>query len=123
MNKHYYHFNVIKGDGYGNKIGIPTINLNIKDNPGFIKHPGVYSSTAIVGESKYKALLYYGPKYLLNKKTFTLELYILDTSFSLKSSKIQISINSFIRKPIKFSDVSEYKKQVQNDVKKAEILN
>lgn len=44
---------VIKGDGYGRKLGFPTVNLEVGDQE--LPEPGVCAGNAILEGEKYRA--------------------------------------------------------------------
>ena len=50
---------MIKGDGYGRKIGFPTVNLDIKY--GGVASVGVYAGMANLENKNYKAGIVIGP--------------------------------------------------------------
>ena len=50
---------VIHGDGYGKRIGFPTINLKTTDN---LPKTGVYFGAGILEGKKYKAGIVIDPK-------------------------------------------------------------
>ena len=54
---------IIKGDGYGRKIGFPTLNIDRRHFSRLEKKPalGVYGGEVFLGEKIYKAGIVIGP--------------------------------------------------------------
>lgn len=50
---------VVRGQGYGRKIGFPTVNLDM--HGAELPHPGIYAGTAVLGGREYRAGIIIGP--------------------------------------------------------------
>lgn len=109
---------VIKGDGYGKKIGFPTVNidrrkfLKLKTKPRF----GVYSGIVYVGSRNYRAGIIIGP--LDKKKLPKIEAHLLGFSGNLYSRSVTLELKKFIRKYKKFNNEKELIAQIEKDLKK-----
>ncbi|OHA88542.1 MAG: hypothetical protein A2741_01535 [Candidatus Zambryskibacteria bacterium RIFCSPHIGHO2_01_FULL_43_27] len=109
---------VIKGDGYGKKIGYPTINITrtffskLKRKPNF----GIYTGRVFLMRKVYKAGIIIGPK---DKKGLPkLEAHLIGFEGSAQGRKAIFEVGEFIRKYKKFSNEKELIKQIEKDLKK-----
>jgi FAD synthase len=109
---------VIKGDGYGKKIGYPTINLNrksflrMKEKPVF----GVYVGKVILNKKIYKAGIIIGP---LDKKNLPkIEAHLIGFKKDIYGREVTLEINKFIRKFKKFKTEKELIAQIKKDIEK-----
>ena len=99
---------VIKGDGYGRKIGFPTANLNVdsaKLPPG-----GVYVGVAILDNKEYKAGIVIGP----NVK---IEAHLIGFHGDLYNKELVLLIKRFLREYKNFQNEKELIKQIKKDIK------
>lgn len=108
---------VIRGDGYGKKIGYPTINLSgrnflaMKEKPAF----GVYAGRAILNKKKYRAGIIIGP--LDKKKLPKIEAHLINYIGKAYGARAVFEIKKFIRKFKKFKSETDLIKQIKNDIK------
>lgn len=109
---------VIKGDGYGKKIGYPTINitrrffLKMKKKPNF----GIYTGRVFLGRKLYKAGIIIGPK---DKKGLPkIEAHLIDFKGNAHGKKTMFEVGKLIRKFKKFKNEKELIKQIGKDLKK-----
>ena len=109
---------VIKGDGYGKKIGYPTINisrrffLKLKKKPDF----GVYAGRVFLGRKLYKAGIVIGPK---DKKGLPkVEAHLISFEGNAVGKKAIFEVGKFIRKFKKFKTEEELVRQIGKDLKK-----
>ncbi len=109
---------VIKGDGYGRKIGYPTLNLDrrnflkLKDKPKF----GVYAGEVVLENKKYKSGIIIGP---LDKKGLPkLEAHMIEFKGNAYGRSVVVEIEKFIRNFKKFKTEEDLIKQIQKDLKK-----
>ena len=108
---------VIKGDGYGKKIGYPTINLErrefmkMKEKPKF----GVYFGIARFGSKKYRSGIVIGP--LDNKGLPKIEAHLLGYHGKAYGKTAALEIKKFLRKFKKFKTEKELIKQIRKDLK------
>jgi riboflavin kinase/FMN adenylyltransferase len=108
---------VIKGDGYGRKLGFPTINLTREYFLRMIEKPlfGVYAGKAKVDEKEYKAGIIIGP--VDDKGLPKIEAHLLNFTGDLYGKEVVLQIDKFLRKFIKFNTEAELKGQIEEDLK------
>lgn len=100
------------GNGWGEKIGARTANLDValaKNMPA-----GLYSCEVILGNESYGGLLYYGYNSLA--KRVCLEVHIINYSQDIYGKLITVVTNKFLRKVKIFASEDELKKQIATDL-------
>jgi len=108
---------VIKGDGYGKKIGFPTLNIDRKNFLSFKKKPtfGVYSGAVTLNQKIYKAGIVIGP---LDKKELPkIEAHLIGYKGDAYGKIVVLEIGKFIRKFKKFKSEKELVAQIKKDIK------
>ena len=103
---------VIKGDGYGKKLGFPTVNLETKKD-GLPKE-GVYAGRAILEGKVYRAGIVIGPGQGDSKKV---EAHMLGYDGDAYGKEVSLEINKFLREYKKFNTEEELVKQIGEDMK------
>ncbi len=107
---------VIKGVGYGKKIGFPTLNL---DRRNFLKlnkkpHFGIYCGVATLSGKSYKAGIIIGP---LDKKGLPkVEAHLIGFYGNAYGKEAVIKVGKFIRKFKKFKDEEMLVSQIRKDM-------
>lgn len=99
---------VIKGDGYGRKLGFPTVNLEnlVKDVPS-----GVYSGKGIINSRTYRAAI------VINQ-VFKIEAHLLGYRGDAYGKVVVLKIEKFLREFKKFPTEKELIVQIGKDLKK-----
>lgn len=105
---------VIKGDGRGSKIGIPTANLQNTEN--LCLKEGVY---AVKVDDKYMGVANYGYRPTFGKKGKVLEVHLIDFKGNLRGKKIKVEFLKFIREEKKFNSIEELIAQIRKDIEEA----
>src|SRR6185369_393727 len=89
---------VIRGDGYGKKLGFPTINLDSQTENSVPE--GVYAGIATLEGVEYRAGIVIGP----GKK---IEAHLIGYDGDAYEKEATLKIKKFIRKYIKFNSEEE----------------
>ena len=100
---------VIRGDGYGRKLGFPTVNLetDIKEFPP----EGVYAGNATLEGKEYRAGIVVGPKEKI-------EAHLLEYNGDAYGKEVTLEIKKFLRKYQKFNTEEELIAQIKKDINK-----
>ncbi|MCC7160232.1 riboflavin kinase [Candidatus Nomurabacteria bacterium] len=98
---------VVRGDGYGRKIGFPTVNLDI----GEVGLPasGVYFGFAILGDNNYKAGI------VINKDK-KIEAHLIGYSGDAYGKIVTLKIEKFLREFKNFDTEKELVEQITKDI-------
>ena len=121
---------VEKGKQQGREIGFPTANLNIKK---FLKPPlGVYVTRLKIIDQKelensndwLPSISNIGTRPTVSGDSINLETHIIDLNnkdfdINLYGKRIRVELLDFLRSEKKFNSLSELKKQIEFDTKKA----
>jgi riboflavin kinase/FMN adenylyltransferase len=112
LGRHYWvKRKVVKGDGRGNAIGVPTANLEGTEN--LCLKEGVY---AVLVEESLLGVANYGYRPTFDGRKKVLEVHILDFNENLRSKKIKVEFVKFLREEKKFNSLEELKKQIKQDI-------
>lgn len=101
---------VIKGEGYGKKLGFPTVNLETKGiKPKEFPPEGVYSGIAILDDIKYRAGIVIGPG-------DKIEAHLIGYNGDAYGKEVTLLIKKFIREYKKFNTEEELIIQIKKDI-------
>ncbi len=114
---------VVKGDGRGTALGIPTANVQ-PDEQMVIPKTGVYISEAIVGGENLKAITNIGIRPTFNGEhphEVVVEVHILDFHEDIYAQRIRVNFIIRLRDEMKFQRVADLLSQVQRDIQAARL--
>ena len=107
------------GNHLGRTIGVPTVNI-LPPSMKLLPPYGVYSSTVKVGGNEFKGMTNIGRKPTVSEKEKVgVETYIYDFDRDVYGEYIEVVLHSFVRPEIKFDNMEQLKKQIQQDIKNA----
>lgn len=107
---------VIKGDGRGAKIGVPTANIGINSDVKLMPANGVYLAKVIIEEKEY-----YGMANIGKRPTFkdddesTLEINIFNFNKNIYDLHLEVQFLKYLRAEKKFDGVEELLTQLDLD--------
>ena len=111
------HGPVIRGDGRGRTINVPTANIGY---PGekLIPAKGVYACWAYLKDRKYLAAINIGinPTFTPEKQTLNVEAYLLDFDEEIYGADLRLDFVARLRDELTFDSVEELVKQIWADV-------
>lgn len=105
---------VIEGKKLGNKIGFPTINLDV-DRKFLIPKNGIYYTLTAYDKKLYKSMTNIGFCPTVDGKNFTIETHILDFNKNIYGQKVKIIFIKRMRDEIKFSSIEGLIYQLNKD--------
>ncbi|MCS7227995.1 MAG: bifunctional riboflavin kinase/FMN adenylyltransferase, partial [Endomicrobia bacterium] len=107
---------IVKGQGIGHKIGVPTINF--ATDAELVMPYGVIAGFCKLNKILYPAVANFGYRPTLDGKEFVPEIHILDKKIKkIKSNLLEFIPILKIREEKKFNSLIELKKQIQEDIK------
>ena len=115
---------VIRGDGRGRKINVPTANIEISTEK-IVPKNGVYATWAILHGKKHPAVTNIGirPTFTPDKEEANIETHILDFGEDIYGEELKLEFIACLRDEKKFNSVDELLEQIHADIEKAkEIL-
>ncbi|MES3031667.1 MAG: riboflavin kinase [Patescibacteria group bacterium] len=104
---------VIKGDGYGRKLGFPTVNLDPvarEQRGGDNLKAGVYAGEAVLNGKKYRAGIVIGP-------AAKIEAHLIGYAGDAYGQEVALELQKFIREYKKFDTEEELINQIEKDIK------
>ena len=110
---------VAHGDNRGAKLlDIPTANLNITNQ--LYPPNGIYAGFAQVEGRRYLAAIYIGAPQTFNADNVRVEAHLIDAppGLDLYGKIIKIDFIGFLRDEIKFNNIEDLKRQIQQDIDK-----
>lgn len=117
---------VVRGDGYGQKLGFPTANLDRRGYSHLKCKPksGIYAGTASIlplslyspahSRRIFRAAIIIGPKD--NKGLPKIEAYLIDFSGVLYGEKVKLSLMKHLRQFMSFKSEHVLKRQILKDI-------
>lgn len=109
---------VERGRGVGRTLGFPTLNCDLKENTGILRH-GVYLSLAEIGNTKYPALTNVGTCPTFEERREHAEAFLLDFDGEVYGERVRIHLLRFVREERRFANADELTRQVKCDIEKA----
>lgn len=103
---------VVGGKNKGEKIGFPTINIEIKEAQRADFKPGVYAGKVFFDGDSKKAGIF------INKDKTLLEAHILDFSGDLRGKEVEVEVGERLRDIMIFSDDAALIDQIDRDIEK-----
>lgn len=110
---------VVRGDGLGRKLNIPTANIKAPDECIIIPKPGVYAVKCKVKGAAYKAVMNIGMRPTIYEKHSSLmsfELHILGFNDDIYAEIIKIYFIKRLRDEKKFADFKALCAQIKADI-------
>lgn len=111
---------VVKGRGFGQKLGFPTANLKVADY--IIPGQGVYAGLAEISGKTYACALNIGLRPTVAKtKKELVEAYLIDFNKDILGKEIKVFFAEKLRNEQKFADVEQLRAAIARDVDKISL--
>ena len=110
---------VVRGDGVGKQLGIPTANIDVT---GLVLPPtGVYAVQAQIGEQRYRSVLNIGYRPTLQNPNPTLrvEAHLLGFDGNLYDQELEVVFVDKLRQEKRFPSLVELRAQIEKDIQDA----
>lgn len=98
---------VISGKNKGEKIGFPTINVDVG---GIDLESGVFFGHVFFDGKKMKCVIF------VNEKRDILEAHIFDFEKNIRGEEVEIEIGKKIRDPMRFENDQDLIEQIKKDI-------
>jgi len=109
---------VIKGDSRGQILGLPTANIEPRNE---ILPPGVFISESQVKDSVFPSVTNIGFRPTFGSASQTVESHLLNFSGTLYGQEIKTRLLKKIREERKFPDAESLREQILNDIEQARL--
>ncbi len=106
---------IIHGDGRGETLGLPTVNISLQKDKHFLKK-GVYSTQIVIDEKIYTGLTNLGKCPTFEERDFHAETFILDFSKNVYGKHARIFLLDYLREEKRFGSREELTEQIQKDI-------
>jgi len=121
---------VVDGDKLGRKLGYPTANLKMTNEEKIVLGNGIYAvyvdvasgetisqphSPFTTHHSLYKGMMSIGFRPTVDGKKKVIEVNIFDFSKEIYGETIRVYVKKYLRPEIKFNDLDELVKQIDQD--------
>lgn len=111
---------VVHGDKRGRTLGYPTANLRLGADCG-LKH-GIYAVRVSVGGTLYDGVASFGRRPTFDNGAVLLEVFLFDFTGDLYGAVLDVALIGWIRPEMKFDDVDELVRRMDQDSSQARHL-
>jgi riboflavin kinase/FMN adenylyltransferase len=112
---------VVRGDGRGRTIGVPTANLESGNE--ILPARGVYAGRCRLADGSWRAaVVNRGRRPTFGGETETVEAHLLDFDGDLYGSKLRLAFSARLREEQRFSGPEALVAQIRDDVERARAL-
>lgn len=110
---------VVRGNGFGRKLGFPTANLELMPESERPRE-GIYAGWVKIGEENFKGALHVGPRPAVNDFTATIEVHILDfDGRDLYGQRISLGLVKRLRDVKDFDSLDDLRQAIAEDCAQA----
>lgn len=116
--------NVVRGDGRGRSLGIPTANIKSPNPHKLMPGNGVYCVSSVIDKHRYFGMANIGTRPTFTEDSIpTLEVNYFKFNKDIYDREICVEFHGFIRKETKFAGAGEFLKQLTQDKEKCTELS
>jgi riboflavin kinase/FMN adenylyltransferase len=108
---------VVRGDGRGRELGIPTANLAVVPRSPMAA-TGIYAGTAHLPGSSHRAAISigYNPTFTADRSEVRVEAHLLDFDADIYGSPIRLDLEKRLRDEIRYESVDDLLAQLELDI-------
>ena len=119
MNAPLFHFRarVISGAGRGKTLGIPTLNLDLRDVPEHLDD-GVFACRAVVNNQTFSATMHHGPRPTFGD-TRSCEVHLIDETLLFPPNAVEVEVIAYLRGISTFPSAAALSNQMKKDIRQA----
>lgn len=110
---------IIKGEQLGGKIGIPTANLQVRNE--LLPGRGVYACRAIFEKQVFPAAVNVGYRPTVGGKNLTVEAHLIGFSGELYEKEMELQFFHRIREEKQFAGIDALRNQILSDINAARL--
>ncbi len=113
----FFEGEVIHGNKLGRKLGYPTANLKIQDEEKLIPGDGIYAVYCQLQDEdfKRKGMMSIGFRPTVDGKKRVAEVYIMDFNKMIYDQTLKVFVKNYLRPEIKFDNLEDLIKQIDQD--------
>lgn len=111
---------VVKGLGFAEKMGFPTININPRHVPAALKS-GIYGVVVYSTRGVFSGVAHYG-KRLFHNAPVSFEVHCFDLDESLLRCRVRVVVKDRIRDVKNFATLAALKAAIRSDIAIAKKL-
>lgn len=109
---------VVRGEGRGRTIGVPTANIEV-DERLLVPAAGVYAGTAAVDRHTHDCVINVGVRPTFGGRDRTVEAHLLDVTPDLYGRHLAVGFVARLRDERRFDDVDALVQQIHRDIEVA----
>lgn len=106
---------VVKGDGRGRALGVPTANLAVPAEKVLPGH-GIYAAYATTGGRTYRSAVSIGVRPTFDGGTFAVEAHLLDVTLDLYGQMLELAFVDRLRDEVRFESAAALVAQMADDL-------
>jgi FAD synthase len=107
---------VVKGEGWGRKLGFPTANLSPKALKAKKLAHGIYAARIRVGRRSYEGIVIIGAPTFFGRRETKLEAYLFNFHGNLYGKIIEAEVVAKVRGMKMFTNTGLLLKQIAKDI-------
>ena len=108
---------VVSGSGRGKTLGVPTLNMDLRDVPADLLG-GVFAAWVTSDGKRSPSALYHGPRPTFGD-TRSCEAHLIDTVIPSPPEIVDVEIVEFLRGVSTYPSAEALSKQMMDDIQKA----
>jgi riboflavin kinase/FMN adenylyltransferase len=113
--------NVVRGEGRGRKLGIPTANLGAEDQ--LLPARGVYAGRCRVSGGEWRpAVVNVGERPTFDGKGLVVEAHLIDFAGELYDARVRLAFHARLRGEERFPSAQALVERIRADIRAARVL-